>query len=457
MSTRFLSIDLPPQLLLVLHTLEAAGYPAYLVGGSLRDALRGVAPHDFDVTTPATPDTMLKIFAAVGLRTIETGLKHGTITVLIHGEPIECTTYRVESTYSDGRHPDAVQFTDRIADDLCRRDFTVNAMACRIPAAAQKDFCCDAPLTVVVGENAELVDLYGGQEDLAAGVLRCVGEPTKRFEEDALRILRCVRFAVQLGFDVEEETRRALKSCRERLEMVSRERCAAEWIRLLECGMPIQNGLALIREADLWPFVLPEAPAPFDEIAVLRAAALPPEAPLRIASLLRSTYYIYMKKTAQPSSLSELARRSCRALKLSNVLTDLVAMYVGTQVEQPLPSAAADLRRLMARCGEHTPGVLLFWAISQLDETALRKNALPKEYDSALAACREIAARGDCLTVGALALDGRALVALGLRGRQIGAAQAYLLEKVLKTPSLNTPDALRALLQKAAQDGELPD
>jgi hypothetical protein len=111
----------------------------------------------------------------------------------------------------------------------------------------------------------------------------------------------------------------------------------------------------------------------------------------------------------------------------------------------------------MARCGEHTPGVLLFWAISQLDETALRKNALPKEYDTALAACREIAARGDCLTVGALALDGRALVALGLRGRQIGAAQAYLLEKVLKTPSLNTPDALRALLQKAAQDGALPD
>ena len=134
MSATLLSIHLPSALLVVLHTLEVAGYPAYLVGGSLRDALRGVSPHDFDVTTPALPRDMLAVFARAGLRTIETGLKHGTITVLVDGEPIECTTYRIESTYSDGRHPDAVQFTDRIADDLCRRDFTVNAMACRVPA-----------------------------------------------------------------------------------------------------------------------------------------------------------------------------------------------------------------------------------------------------------------------------------------------------------------------------------
>ena len=303
-------------------------------------------------------------------------------------------------------------------------------------------------MTVTVGQDAELLDLYGGQKDLATGVLRCVGEPTLRFEEDALRILRCVRFAVQLGFEVEEQTRRALKTCRERLALVSRERCAAEWIRLLECGMPIGNGLALIRDANLWPYVLPESPASPDELSMLRAAALPPEAPLRIASFLRSTHYIYMKETEQTSSLPELARRSCRALKLSNAQTDLVAMYVKTPTEQPLPATAADLRRLMARCGEHTPQVLLFWAVSQMDGRELRECTMPDAYYTALAACEEIIRRGDCLTVGELALDGRALVALGLSGKQIGLAQAYLLEKVLQEPHLNTPEALTTLLRE---------
>ena len=455
MSATLLSIHLPSALLVVLHTLEVAGYPAYLVGGSLRDALCGVPPHDFDVTTSALPQDMLAIFARAGLRTIETGLKHGTITVLIDGEPIECTTYRIESTYSDGRHPDAVQFTDRIADDLCRRDFTVNAMACRVPAAARADFCTDAPLTVIVGQDAELVDLYGGQEDLAAGVLRCVGEATRRFEEDALRILRCVRFAVQLGFAVEDETRRALYHCRERLSMVSRERCAAEWIRLLECGMPIESGLQLIREAELWPFILPGIPGAPDELGVLRAAMLPPVAPLRIAALLRSAYNIYMKETAQPSDVAALVRQSCRTLKLSNAMTDAVVMYASVPSQRPLPTDAVALRHLMARCREHVSGVLHLWAVSQMDAVELRCGALPSVYFEALAVCEEIVRRGDCLSVGELALDGRALVALGLRGRQIGAAQAYLLEVVLQNPAQNTPQELTSLVRGALRDGSL--
>ena len=233
------TLTLPPSVLRVLHTLERAGYPAYLVGGSLRDALRGVTPHDFDITTPALPARMQAIFGQAGLHTVETGLKHGTLTVIVDGENIECTTYRVETTYSDGRHPDAVRFTDRIADDLCRRDFTVNAIACRIPAAAQPDFPCDRTWQGELGESAELVDLFGGREDLEAGVLRCVGDPAVRFDEDALRIARCVRFAVQLGFCVEETTAKALAECREGLGRVSVERRAAELLRMLESPMPL--------------------------------------------------------------------------------------------------------------------------------------------------------------------------------------------------------------------------
>ena len=455
MSDCTLSICMPPVLLRLLHTLEAAGYPAYLVGGSLRDALRGVPPHDFDVTTPATPSQMLAVFARAGLHTIETGLKHGTVTVMVEGEPIECTTYRVESTYSDGRHPDAVCFTDRIADDLCRRDFTVNAMACRLPDVGRSDFCCDRPLTVTVGRDAELVDLWEGRADLAAGVLRCVGDPQTRFEEDALRILRCVRFAVQLGFEVEEQTRRALKTCRERLALVSRERCAAEWLRLLECGKPIGYGLELIRETNLWAYVLPEMPELPDALGMLRAAALPPEAPLRIAALLHSAYNIYRKKTFQPADISTVARHSCRTLKLSNAVTAQVAMYAAVP-DEALPTDETTLRRLMARCGEKTEQMLLWWAISRMDAAELPAGALPQEYHAALATCREIAQRGDCLTVGELALDGKALVALGLHGRQIGAAQAQLLEAVLQNSEINTPAALTEIVLRALKNGTLP-
>ena len=166
---------IPDYVKCVFDTLQQNGREGYLVGGSLRDILRGIAPNDFDMTTNATPDEMLQIFQ--GWRVIPTGLKHGTVTVLSDGHPIEITTHRTDGTYSDSRHPDEVTFTTSLAEDLARRDFTVNAMA----------FC----------EKTGLVDLFGGIADLQNGILRAVGEPEKRFSEDALRILRCYRFAAQ--------------------------------------------------------------------------------------------------------------------------------------------------------------------------------------------------------------------------------------------------------------------
>ena len=195
-----------------LSRLENAGFSAYAVGGCVRDHVLGFTPHDYDICTSATPERMQEVFK--GERTIETGLKHGTLTVLLFGMPLEITTFRVDGAYSDGRHPDSVRFTARVEDDLSRRDFTINAMA--------------------YSPKAGLVDHFCGQEDCRRGVIRCVGNPVERFGEDALRILRALRFSARLGFPVEEATARAIREGRAQLCHVSRERIAVELSGLLQ-------------------------------------------------------------------------------------------------------------------------------------------------------------------------------------------------------------------------------
>ena len=195
-------LSIPPYVTTVLTQLKKNGHTAYIVGGSLRDLLLGKEPHDWDVTTSARPEQTLAAFE--GFPTIPTGLKHGTVTVLIDHIPIEITTYRVDGTYTDARRPDSVTFTDRLSEDLARRDFTVNAIA--------------------YSPEGGLVDLYSGQADLQAGILRAVGEPTRRFTEDALRILRGFRFSAQLDFAIEPQTLAAMHECREGLRKISAER-----------------------------------------------------------------------------------------------------------------------------------------------------------------------------------------------------------------------------------------
>lgn len=196
----------------VLRKLAAAGYEAFCVGGCVRDTLLGLSPADWDVTTNALPDQIKACFA--DHRLIETGIKHGTVTILVNGVPIETTTYRADGAYLDHRHPAQVAFSAGLEDDLARRDFTINAMAYH--------------------PKQGLVDVFGGKEDLQAGLLRCVGDPARRFEEDALRILRCLRFASTLGFSIEPETDAVLREKKELLSFISQERICEELLRLLE-------------------------------------------------------------------------------------------------------------------------------------------------------------------------------------------------------------------------------
>ena len=200
-------MDLPRGVRLVIDTLHRGGFSAYAVGGCVRDALRGEVPHDYDVTTSAFPEEMLSLFE--GWRVIPTGLKHGTLTVLCDGESVEVTTFRVDGEYRDGRHPDSVSFTRDLKADAARRDFTVNAMA-----YSDRDGLCD---------------FFGGKEDLKAGLIRAVGDARRRFEEDALRILRALRFASVLGFRIEEETAKALRSEERRVGKECVCQCRSRW------------------------------------------------------------------------------------------------------------------------------------------------------------------------------------------------------------------------------------
>ena len=215
-----LSIHLPEKADRIITRLQEHGYEAYAVGGCVRDSMLEREPGDWDITTSATPEETKELFG----RTFDTGIEHGTVTVLLEGEGFEVTTYRIDGKYEDGRHPKEVTFTRSLKEDLKRRDFTVNAMA--------------------YNRTEGLVDIFGGAEDLKAKVIRCVGDARERFSEDALRILRGIRFAAQLGFDIENETRRGMQALAPTLKKISAERIQVELVKLLISGRP-----GLLRDA----------------------------------------------------------------------------------------------------------------------------------------------------------------------------------------------------------------
>ena len=235
-------IKYPQDVIEIAKVFRDNGHKAYAVGGCVRDSIMGRVPSDWDITTDARPERMIEICNAAGLRFVPTGLKHGTITVIIDKKPYECTTFRIDGDYTDSRRPDSVEFSHNIAEDLCRRDFTVNAMAAD-------------PLCSVDGE--EIVDLYSGQEDIQRKIIRCVGEPERRFTEDALRILRCIRFATVLGFEIEENTLAAAKLLAPRLENISAERKSTELEKIL-LSDNADRGVELLLSAGIAQYIHPD-------------------------------------------------------------------------------------------------------------------------------------------------------------------------------------------------------
>ena len=388
-----MNIVLEPGAAALLDELHRAGFGAYAVGGCVRDSLLGLAPHDWDLCTAARPGQVMELFGED--RCIPTGLQHGTVTVKRDGKLYEITTFRTEGRYSDGRHPDSVAFVPDLREDLARRDFTINAMA----YSAEEGLC----------------DPFGGREDLARGVVRAVGEPLRRFGEDALRILRLYRFAARFGFAIDEATEAAAKQLASHLDCVSAERIEEELNKLLAAPQP---GAYL--EPEVLAFVLPELPP--EELAKARK---------QVDALPAGTEQVSARWAALLLPLGETgARKALKRLKCSNARIDGTAVLVrecGEKTPDALDKCDLCLqaKRLLGRYDLHT--------VQQL--TALWTALAPEEkasFDALRAEAEALTAQGACCRISQLAVNGRDLMEAGAApGPGLRRVLEALLEEVI--------------------------
>lgn len=439
-----MNLPLSPGAAKALALLQAAGYEAWIVGGCVRDALLGLPPKDYDLTTSALPEETQRVFAAYPR--IETGLRHGTVTVLLEGEPLEITTYRVDGAYSDARHPDGVTFTRSLRQDAARRDFTINAMA--------------------YAPGWGLQDFFGGQADLARGILRAVGAAEKRFREDALRILRALRFASVLDFTLEGETARAARACAPLLAAVSAERVSGELGKLL-CGKAA--GRVLRDYPDVLGVVLPEIlpmvgldhrnPHHCYDVWTHTTVAVdhvPPELPLRLAMLLHDigkpdTFSLGEDGQGHfyghPRRSVELAEGILSRLRFPRRTRERVLTLVRYH-DAVLEESPQRVRRWLNKLG---PEVFFDLLAIQGGDAAAQAPAYCTRLDHLRrleALARQVLDQAPCLTVRDLAVGGEDLLALGYRGPAIGRALRALLDQVLSETVSNEKNAL---LQRLAQ------
>ncbi len=440
-----MQIQLPDKVHKIINTLEAAGYEAYAVGGCVRDSILGRKPDDWDITTLAKPEEIKRLFP----RTIDTGIRHGTVTVMLDKEGFEVTTYRIDGDYEDGRHPKEVTFTASLEEDLKRRDFTINAMA--------------------YNEHQGLVDLYGGLADMEAGMIRCVGDAKERFTEDALRMMRAVRFSAQLGYRIEEATKTAITALASDLQKISAERIQAELIKLVISAHP--DYLRIAYETGITAQILPEFDLCMEtpqnnphhcytvgEHILHAMQAIEPDKVLRLGMLFHDigkpqTMTVdeegitHNKK--HPAVGAEMTKKILRRLKFDNDTTEKVVKLV-LYHDQDIGATQAGVRRAMNRIGEDIFPML--FAVHRADisaqsdymrEEKLRKFSYIEElYDT-------VRSQGDAVSLKDLAITGRDLIAQGMKpGREIGAVLQSLLEQVLEDPSLNTPEQLLEISKK---------
>lgn len=399
------TIKLDPGAALLLDALHGAGHAAYAVGGCVRDSLLGQAPHDWDLCTSARPEQVMALFGEE--KCIPTGLQHGTVTVKQGGRLYETTTFRTEGAYSDGRHPDAVCFVPDVREDLARRDFTINAMA--------------------YSAEEGLIDPFGGRDDLAAHLVRAVGEPERRFEEDALRILRLYRFAARFGFAIDLATGAAARALGPHLDCVSAERIQEELLKLLAAPRP---------GSYLEPAVL----------AVILPELEPEKQPERFAELCRTIDRIEPTAENVPARLAALlcplgeagARKALRKLKCSNALTDEV-----TALEREAPGTPGSEMQLTAK------RLLGRYELPTIQRLTALCSARHPEQTGAFAALRaeaeRLTAENACCRVSQLAVNGRDLMAAGVRpGPGLRQVLNALLEAVITGQTPNEKDALLA-------------
>ena len=441
-------ITLPVSAVIAINELQKNGYEAYAVGGCVRDALMGLPINDFDITTSATPEQTLSVFS--DLRTIPTGLKHGTVTVLIDGEPIEITTFRADGDYRDHRHPETVSFSKNIEDDLCRRDFTVNAMA--------------------YNEKSGIIDLYGGKEDIKNKLIRAVGDPERRFTEDALRILRAVRFASQKCFSIEPKTLEAMKKCLPLLSFVSAERVFSELKKLL-------MGKGVLDVMLSYPFVITAvipalsdtvgfdqhsphhlydvyghtahavANSPYDETVRL-AALLHDAGKPRTFTLTDGVGHFYGHTDAS----LDLAEQTLLSLKCDNATKNDVLTLIKYH-DPVIEPTEKTVKRALNKLGK--PLLLKLLELKSADNLAQTPEHAQRltQYENIRQIISEIEKQNACFSLKDLQINGDVLISLGFsRGKTIGATLTHLLNLVIDGKLPNEKHCLISAAMKLKGD-----
>ncbi|MBQ8995593.1 MAG: HD domain-containing protein [Oscillospiraceae bacterium] len=432
-------IQIPDKVYELITRLNKAGHEAYLVGGCVRDALLGKKPHDYDITTSALPEETKKVFR--NLPVIETGIKHGTVTVVIDHSPFEITTYRIDQEYLDHRHPDSVVFTKSLKEDLSRRDFTINAMAYH--------------------PQEGLIDYFNGQKDLETCTIRCVGDAKTRFCEDALRILRALRFSSRYDSPIEEKTRKAMKECAPLLVDISAERIASELNGIL-CGKGIRR--ILTEYLDIFGVPIPELlpmegfdqhnPHHIYDVLTHTAIAvesIPPEKDLRLAALFHDI--------GKPSCFSmtvdgighfyghakiseDLARNVLNRLKYDNLTKDSVLTLIKYH-DLHMEESEKAVRKMLRKIGPELFRKLIL--LNRADNLAQNPDLWERQvyYDRLEEIADKVLAEEQCFSLKDLAINGSDLIRLGYSpGPLLGTILNDLLDRVVEGELVNDPDAL---------------
>lgn len=392
-------ITLPTKVKQIISKLEKADFEAYAVGGCVRDSILGRSPEDWDITTSAKPEEVKRLFST----TIDTGLQHGTVTVVIEKEGFEVTTFRLDGDYTDGRHPDRVAFTSSLTEDLRRRDFTINAMA--------------------YSEKRGLIDEFDGERDLEDGVIRAVGDACERFSEDALRMLRAIRFAGQLNFKIADETFDAIKELSPNIAKVSVERIAKELEKLLLSGNP--EYIALVYETGIFSVIAPEVAKLFENgeisasIEALNRASFPEK-----KELYQIRLAIFLEGLG-----ADKAAKLLKRLKLDNDTVNTVKKLLELSLRE-VENNETDMRRTVKEAGYKMMPLLL---------EMRRAKGLKDNKDL----YQTVIDNGYCTSISELNINGKDLMDAGIpKGALIGSTLERLLELVIEKPELNTRESL---------------
>lgn len=430
-------IILPYNVKKIINILESNGHSAYVVGGCVRDCLLGKEPHDWDITTSATPEEIKKYFD----HTIDTGIEHGTVTVMMNHVGYEVTTYRIDGKYSDGRHPEKVNFVINLDEDLARRDFTINAMA--------------------YNDTYGLVDLFGGEEDLKDGIIRAVGKAEERFTEDALRMLRALRFSAQLGFKIEEHTYEAIKVKADTIKLVSAERIQVELVKLLTSDHP--EVMRQVYESGITAQILPE----FDvmmktpqntphhcysvgEHTLVAVQGIRADKVLRLTMLLHDIAKPDCRTTedgrdhfhGHPQLGAKKAREILRRLKFDNDTIGRVENLVEFHDERPATVRA--VRRAAVRMGENAfPDIFEVKRADTLAQSEFLRQAKMENIDYFEKIYYEIKSANQALSIAQLEINGKDLIEMGVKqGKEVGVILKTLFDEVIDEPERNNREYL---------------